>query len=217
MLKKQSILAAISLTLLCSFSQAEDRGQGRLFIGSTQIDPKEVNDGLEAQNMKKLDMINQMGVEITLPAFKILQAGFRYTHRLVKEEEATPNAATDYSTDVTQQVFAGVVRAPIVSRDYFKFDVVAGAGATGTEVKLKTGSVDGSLDKKGFSSPMAFAGASLAVGYKSFFFTIEGGYEYNKVSGMKATNINNAVEDMDLSGGYLTVGLLFDNVPVFTK
>ena len=217
MLKKQSIIAAISFTLLCSFAQAEDRGQGRLFIGSTQIDPKDVNDALEAQSMKKLDMINQMGVEITLPALKFLQAGFRFTHRLVKEEEATPNAATDYSTDVTQQVFAGVVRAPIVSRDYFKFDVVAGAGATSTEVKLKTGAVDGSLDKKGFSSPMAFAGASVAVGYKSFFFTIEGGYEYNKVSGMKATNIPNAAEDLDLSGGYLTVGLLFDNVPVFTK
>ena len=217
MLKKQSIIAAISFTLLCSFAQAEDRGQGRLFIGSTQVDPKDVNDALEAQSMKKLDMINQMGVEITLPALKVLQAGFRYTHRLVKEEEATPNPATDYNTDVTQQVFAGVVRAPIISRDYFKFDVLAGAGASSTEVKLKTGTVDGSLDKKGFSSPMAFAGASVAFGYKSFFFTIEGGYEYNKVSGMKATNINNAVEDMDLSGSYLVVGLLFDNVPVFTK
>ena len=64
---------------------------------------------------------------------------------------------------------------------------------------------------------MAFAGASVAVGYKSFFFTIEGGYEHNKISGLKATNINNAVDDLDLSGGYLVVGLLFDNVPVFTK
>ncbi|WP_409479855.1 hypothetical protein [Pseudobdellovibrio sp. HCB154] len=217
MLKKQSILAAISLTVLCSFAQAEDRGQGRLFLGSTQIDPKDVNDGLEAQSMKKLDMINQYGVEITLPAFKVIQAGFRYTQRMVTEEEVTPNAATEYKTDVTQQVFAGVVRAPIVNRDYFKFDVVAGAGATSTELKLKTGTVDGSLDKKGFSSPMAFAGASVAVGYKSFFFTIEAGYEHNKVSSLKATNINNAAEDMDLSGSYLTVGLLFDNVPVFTK
>lgn len=217
MLQKRIIATIVFVSLFCTFSYAADRGQGRLFLGSTQIEPKDVNDALEAENMKKLDMINQYGVEITLPVLKFAQAGFRYTQRMVKEEEATPSSTTDYQTELTQQIFAGVLRAPLVDRDYFKFDVVLGAGATGTELKLKTGSLDGSLDKKGFSSPMAFAGASIAVGYKNFFFTIEAGYEQNKVSKLKATNLTTNADDLDLSGGYLTVGLLFDDVPVFTK
>jgi len=94
---------------------------------------------------------------------------------------------------------------------------VLGAGAASTELKLKTATVNGSLDKKGFSSPVAFAGATVGVGYKSFFFTVEGGYEYNKVSSLKATNMTSNVDSMDLSGGYLLVGILFNDVPVFTK
>lgn len=217
MLLHKSILAAVVTTLTCTFVFAADRGQGRLFLGSTQISPKQANDALDTTGMAKLDMHNQLGLEITLPLLKFAQAGFRYTHRPTREEEATANDTTDYYTELNQQVFAGVLRAPLVNRDVFKFDVVLGAGLTSTELKLKSAGLEGSLDKKGYSSPMALAGLSFAVGYKKFYFVIEGGYEHNKVSGLKESNITSTVKELDLSGSYLTVGLLFDDVPVFTK
>lgn len=199
----------------CSISDAADRGQGRLFLGSASVSPSDANTALQSQGMEEFKMNNQLGVEITLPALKILQAGFRYTHRPNKEEENPANAATDYTAELNQQVFMGVARLPLVDGDVVKFDFVLGAGAATTELKLKTAGIDGSLEKKG--SPVALAGATVGIGFKKFFFTVEGGYEYNKVSSLKAKNMTSNVDSMDLSGGYLLVGLLFNDVPVFTK
>ena len=217
MLKKSLISIAV-VSLYSISSLAADKGQGRLFLGSTKINPDDVNTELESQGLKEFDMINQFGVEITLPALKFANAGFRYTHRMVKEEELVASTVTDYNAELTQQVFAGILRAPLNNSDYAKFDLFVGAGVTSSELKIKSLTQDGSVDKKGYTSPMAVAGGSASFGVKSVFFTIEAGYEYNKVTGLKETGtVSGNIDEFDLSGGYLTIGLMFDGVPVFKK
>ncbi len=215
---KKSLISVAVVSFFSMSSLAADKGQGRLFLGSTKINPENVNTELESQGLKEFDMINQFGVEITLPALKFANAGFRYTHRMIKEEELAASTVTDYHAELTQQVFAGILRAPLNNSDYAKFDLFVGAGVTSSELKIKSLTQDGSVDKKGYASPMAVAGGSASFGVKSIFFTIEAGYEYNKVTGLKETDtVSGNIDEFDLSGGYLTIGLMFDGVPVFKK
>lgn len=216
MLKKSLIsIAVVSLFSMSVF--AADKGQGRLFLGSTSISPKDVNTEIESEGLAPFDMINQFGVEITLPV-KFANAGFRYTTRMMTEEEAVANPVTDYQAEISQQVFAGILRAPLKSGDMVQFDVFVGAGVTSSDLKIKTLAQDGTIEKKGYSSPMAVAGASVSLGFKSVFFTIEAGYEHNKVTGLKETGtVSGNIDEFDFSGSYLTIGLMFDGVPVFKK
>lgn len=215
---KKSLISIAVVSVFSISSLAADKGQGRLFLGSTQISPKDVNTELESQGLEEFDMINQFGVEITLPTLKFANGGFRYTHRTMTEEELVPSTVTDYQAELTQQVFAGILRAPLNSSDYVKLDLFVGAGITSSELKIKTLTQDGSVAKKGYTSPMAVAGGSVSFGVKSIFFTIEAGYEYNKVTGLKETGtVSGNIDEFDLSGSYLTIGLMFDGVPVFKK
>jgi hypothetical protein len=211
----------LSILVLSSVSFAEPKQlpvNGRLFIGSTNVSPSDLNTSLESQSMKTIDTITQYGVEIVYPAFQYLDVGVRYAKRTVNNEENPANAATDYTAKIDQDSFMFLARVPFYKSDIVRLDVFAGAGGSNTTYTIKSASEDGSLSKKAnsgwFATPYAAAGASVAVGYKWIYFVMEGGVESNKSDSLdRSGTVSSSINNIDLSGGYLTIGILFTGVP----
>lgn len=207
------IILSFAISIL---THAENLGQGRLFLGSTSASPDDLNTQLTSQNLKKVDLINKFGVEITLPTLGALQTGLRYTKHIVSQDENPASSATDYKVDLDQEVMLGIVRWPFLKKENIHMDVFGGLGASSATYKIKTASLDGALKQSAALNYVA--GASLALGFKKFYLVLEGGYENNKLDDLKVSgNLNNSITEIDMSGTYFLVGLMFDGVPVFTK
>jgi hypothetical protein len=196
-----------------SFAATDVKGQGRLFLGSTSIKPDNLNTELTAQGLKNMELLNQFGVEITLPVVKYLDAGFRYTKRIASEEENPANSTTNYKAEISGDSFMGVARVPFYGNNFLRADVFGGVGISNTTYKIQTASQNGELTKK--TTPTYAAGGSIGFGYKQFFFVIEAGIEGNTAKDFTRTgNVNSNVTEIDMSGSYLTLALMFDGVPV---
>ena len=215
---KLNLISLIIVFASCNFvNAADEKGQARLFIGSTKFDSTELNTELTAQGIKNMDMINQYGVEITFPTFNYLNLGLRYTKHNMLQDELTSNSTTNFEAQIDQDAMMGIARIPFYKNDVVHVDAFAGVGGSNTSYKIKTATQDGELEKKNslFATPYYAVGTSVAVGYKQYFFIIEVGYESNKVDGFtKSGNINNNISAIDMSGSYLTIGFMFDGIPI---
>lgn len=196
---------------------ATDLGQGRLFLGSTQTKPTELNTELTTQGLKNVTLNNAFGVEITFPMAQVFQLGLRYTHHLISQDEDPSNTSTDYKAELVQDTMMGVARLPFFKSDVVYADVFVGAGAAlSTNYTIKTASQDGKLTSG--TTPVAAAGASLSLGFKQYYFMMEAGYEMNKLDKFTSSGtINGNVTAMDLSGSYFLIGFMFDGIPIFKK
>lgn len=194
---------------------AEKSGQARLFFGSTQVAPKNLNTELTAQGIKNVDLNNQAGVEITFPTTDKLNLGIRYTKRLISQDDSV--AATDFKAEINQDVAALVARYAFLKTDVVRLEVVAGVGGSNTTYTLKSATQDGGLSKTGspFATLYSTAGISLALGKGKFYFVLEGGMDSQKVESLERTGtMNNNVNEIDLSGAYFNIGVMFDGIPI---
>ena len=201
-------------------SGAERMGQARLFLGSAQIKPTELNTELSAQGLKNADLNNQFGVEITFPFSDNLNGGLRYAKHLISQDEANGSSATDYHMTLDQDVAALVGRYAFFKTEIIRLDVVLGVGGSNTTYEIKTATQNGSLTKTGspFATLYSLGGISMAIGHGNYHFILESGYESQKADGFEKTGtINNNVSSIDLSGPYLTIGFMFDGIPISMK
>lgn len=218
---KQFIMIVWIMLIVIGFNSItfakEDLGQARLFLGSTPIKPTKLNTELTTQGIKNLELLNQFGVEITFPTFKVLQTGLRYTRHYAHQDELVSNDVTNYRAEITQDSMMGIVRYPFFKRDHVLIDIFLGAGAGTTTYSQRDATKDGKLTNSG--SLVYAGGASLAVGYDKYFLFFETGYEGNKVGKFKKSedSFNSTIESLDMSGTYFTIGLMFDGIPIFTK
>ncbi|QLY26771.1 hypothetical protein [Bdellovibrio sp. KM01] len=217
-IKSMFALAILLLSANLSFAANEIPVNGRLFIGSTAVSPSDLNTSLESQNMKKVENITQYGVEIVYPAFRYLDVGIRYTHRTLSNDENPSNTSTDYWAKLDQDTYMFLARFPFLKTDIVRLDAFAGAGGSNTTYTIKSATEDGSLTKKAsgsfFATPYAAAGASVAVGFKWIYFVMELGMESNKPDSFdRAGTVSSNINNIDLSGSYLTIGILFTGVP----
>lgn len=213
-LKSQLVLGFLLILSTSSVFAKNDMGQGRLFLGSTQADPKELNTELTAQGIKNVELNNKFGVEITFPTFTYLNLGLRYSYNLISNDENPADPNTDYLAKATQNSFLGVARIPFYKNDYVHLDVFAGVGANNMTYSIKTSSQDGKLEQS--TIPTYAAGASAAFGFKKYFIFFEGGYESNLAKDLKSSGtINTNVTKIDLTGSYFVIGLMFDGIPIF--
>ena len=206
---------------LTSFAATEFPAQGRLFIGSTEADLTQINSNLKSDGMDTFVSSGQYGLEITYP-WKSLNLGVRYHKTDQVVYESPNNSATDFQGELIQDEVLLLARVPVYKQGLLYADVFAGVGGTNTSYKLHTATQNGELTKNGpsdwFASPMAAAGVSAGVGYNNIYFFIEAGYEYNKVSSLSRTGtISNSIQDLDLSGHYVLLGLMLDGIKATTK
>ncbi len=215
-----TVLIFISLNIfsLSATATSEDRlGQARLFLGSTQTQPTELNTELAAQGLKKVDLNNKFGVEITFPFSDKLSGGLRYSKYLISQDEINSSSATDYKVGIDQDIAALVGRFIFYKTEFLHLDTVLGVGGSNTNYEIKTATQNGSLTKKGtpFASLYSTGGVSLALGKEKYFFVIEGGYESQKIDSFdRSGTINSNVKSIDLSGPYLTIGFMFEGIPI---
>ncbi len=213
------LLFLFLMVLVCYQAVAADfmMVQGRVFLGGTSVNPQNFNSAIEADGLKKLDKVTNYGAEITFPTFRFLELGARYTRRQFTQEENPENPATDYAAKGTQNSYLLLARIPFVKSSMFRFDVFAGAGGSNTTIKIKTASYDGELSRSAgsnwYATPYIATGASLGLGFKHILLYFEGGYESNKVDKFKTSGtVNPAINNLDLSGSYFMVGLMFDGI-----
>lgn len=210
-------LISFLLFMFCaSFVRADQMGQGRLYLGGTTVNPTDLNSQLTAQSIKEVKLVNQYGVEITFPTFDVLQAGLRYSKHMVSLDEQPSSGATDYKVDLDQDVILGIVRWPFFKNDNVYLDVFGGLGASKATYKIKSASAEGGLEQG--TAPNYLAGASIAVGFKKFYFVVESGFEGNKLDHLdQSGNLNSTMTSIDMSGPYVLIGLMFDGIPIFKK
>ncbi|WP_374028904.1 hypothetical protein [Bdellovibrio bacteriovorus] len=212
------LTALVSVLFSFNVSHAKEFPvQARLFAGNSKVDPKNVNEVIEAQGLKKIDSVSRYGVEITYPAMKYLDVGVRYTKILGDVEENPASSATDYSAKVDQDALLLLARVPLYRNDVVRFDGFAGVGGTNTKLKVRTASQDGEFTKSAgegwAASPYTAVGGSLSIGYKKFYFVVEGGIENNKVDGFdRSGSASASIDTLDLSGSYFSVGIMFNGI-----
>ncbi len=191
--------------------------QLRLFGGANATDPKDLNEEMQAQGLKTFDTVTQFGAEAG-GALGPIDLGLRYMRKYAKKDEDPSADATDYYAQIDQDTMAIMLRIPIVKSDFVRLDIFGGYGGSNTTLKLETAGYSGSMTKKEsgdwFASPYSLYGASIGVGYKKFYFVFEGGMESNKVKDFKRfpSTTGPAIEELDLSGSYFTIGLMFDGL-----
>lgn len=215
----KALFFVLTIFLSFEFANAAETfpAQARLFIGSTHVDPSNLNTEMSAQGIKKFDNVAKFGVEITYSLIRYLDIGFNYTKHYQRNLEMTPTAGQDYGATLDQDTVQFIARVPFLRTNFLRADIFGGAGGSNTTFKIKTASQDGELSRREgkdwFAEPVLSYGASVALGWKRFFLVLEGGSELNKVDSFKRKgNINPNVREIDLSGGYFQIGLMFDGV-----
>lgn len=205
---------------------AELPAQGRLFAGVTSADPASFNQELTVNGFKEQKLYNRFGVEITMPIGWMLEAGLRYTKTYHNIDEISPTPGSSYGALVDQDSVMGIARVPVFKSPLVRADVFAGIGGSNTTLKFKNASLDGDLSRREgsdwFASIRSTAGVSVGVGFKNVFFVVEGGFDSNKVDSLNTSGTLNAglvgnVTSIDLSGSYITVGLMFDGITATSK
>jgi hypothetical protein len=216
------VLFTIGLVPSLSSAMEQFPVTARLFAGTMSADPKSVNDEMATEGLKKFKNIQMFGVEATYSTLPLLDVGFRFTRRMLKQTEEVDNPATDYMGELTQDSVAAVARIPFVHTAIVRADVFGTVGGTNTSFKIRSLTQDGEYTRKGsdgwFGAPVTSFGASVGAGYRGFYLVFEGGYESNKVKTLKQTGtLSGRVSEVDLSGGYFSVGLMFDGITATKK
>lgn len=216
------VVAGFVLSGSFAMAAAQFQAQGRLFVGSTSADPSNLNDEMNTLGLKEFKSITQYGAEITYPVLSILDVGMRYHKIYTINKEVTETVGADYRAILDQDAVMFVARVPFLKTQLIHMDVFGAVGGTNTTLNLKTSSQTGEITRREandwFASVVSSFGGSIAIGYKSVFLVIEGGVETNKVDSLKrADTLNANIQNINLSGSYVTVGLMFDGINAYSK
>lgn len=196
--------------------------QARFSLGVTSADPSNLNQEMNAQGIKEFKSIPKYGVEATYALAGMLDVGFRYEKRYFSNLEVNPTPNADYQAALDQDAVLFIARIPFIKSSIFRMDIFGGVGGSNTTFKIKASTQDGEIARREsgdwFASMYSSYGASAGVGYKGVYFFVEGGMESNKVDTFKRTgNVNTNVQTIDLSGGYVSAGLIIDGMTATSK
>jgi hypothetical protein len=190
--------------------------QLRFFIGNQSTSPSQVNDVIVPAGLTKFSSIATYGIEATYAVIPRINLGVRGEGKWQKvKETASPSAnpLNPYYASIQQSAALAILRIDLVNTPIVKVDVFGAAGTAATNMDIRTAAGDGNYSR-GMSSIISNAGASLGIGWSNIYFLIEGGNEWNKVGNLTKTGATSAaIDTIDLSGGFVTVGLIFNGLP----
>jgi hypothetical protein len=191
--------------------------QGRLFIANTSVKPSNLNTTLTSEGLKNIDKTVNYGVEITFPVHRFFEPGMRFTHRVLSADENPTNNTTNYALDGKQESLLLMTRFPIIKSPFLRLDTFAGVGGSNTKLSIVSASHNGAFSKTAvsdwYASPYYAFGASFGVGINSILLYCESGYEFNKVKNFTTSGtVNSNFNELNLSGSYFLIGIMFDGV-----
>jgi hypothetical protein len=189
-------------------------GEGRLYGGVLNANPTNFNTEMAAEGMNDIKSLIKYGVEISYPLASFLKPGLRYEH-LTASSSQIQSTSSSFSNSIAQESLQLVARVPIITGSIFRFDVFGAVGGSNTTIDLNSPTQNGSLTRLikdgSFSSPRTTFGGSVAAGWKGFYLVAEYGLDSNKPDGFtRSSGVNNNIQNLDLSGSYVTIGLLLD-------
>lgn len=222
---KKYIIQYITLLLTLFTFEAQAAGpdlkwsEVRFFISDNYYAKEQTElDSLTAvDNIEKLKKFTGFGIEIDAQYKSWVKLGSRF--RFIGNS-IYPVGSTSSSTSYLQliQYTAGIVaRVPIAENKNVSFDILAELGLSNSKIDiLTTGSGKGTFKKDaGFFQR---AGVSLGLGWESFKFYVEGGYEGHNIDGMSFEGtLTNNISKVDLSGTYTMVGVIINDLPDWIK
>jgi hypothetical protein len=96
-------------------------------------------------------------------------------------------------------------------------DVFGGAGTAKTKMDIRTASGDGHYSRSA-DSLITAAGASVGIGFGNIYFMVEAGQEWNRITNLSKTGpTSSSLNEIDLSGTYANVGILFNGLPTWIR
>jgi hypothetical protein len=180
-----------------------------MYIGVLDADPKLMNDQLSSFGLKKFSSIPFAGADIAWPVGNYFTFGIRYVVGNQTRDESPPNFVQSYQAKIDNKAYAVTSRVAFLQKKWIRADVLAGVGLSSTNVEVTSATTTGSWSLTS-NFPYYVGGASLALGYDHYFLVVEGGYVSNKITDPLATGTGfPKIDNIDLSGTYMTVGLLY--------
>lgn len=215
-------LVIILLSFVSAPSFAASKGgndkakpQLRLFAGSLALNPKDVTVYTDAQNIEKFDSSLFYGLEVDHPVLGGISLGLRYQ---VEEESLGTKGSTTFTKRMgtKQELIFAMLRIPVVAESFFRLDMFGGGGLATSSFETYSGMT---TNKFGGSTLGSMAGASVSIGFWDVFLTVEAGQEFVNYQEIKASDKDSTAPFLkaDLSGSFVTVGLLFNGLPKWAK
>lgn len=225
-MKTQKILSLLAFTIISlTFSRVAKAEGGiswselRLFGTSNKFStaPDSLNNLTATDKVNSLSSLTGLGFEADFKVLSFLKAGLRYAGvwTLMTPDNA-PNPPTSFLA-VQQTKFGLVLRIPLFENDWLRSDLFGEGGTASSHIDVQTtGAGQGTFTKAG--SFYKRAGASVGFGWKTIFFFVEAGQEWNSLDGVSfAGTLSNSITSIDLSGSYYCFGLTFNGIPGWIK
>lgn len=223
-MKTKLYLAMLSIVLWSGYASAEDMNlkwsELRVFTMTNNLSslPTALNNLTAPDNVDPLETLYGIGIEADAK-WKWIKIGTRFKGILMSKD--APNSPTPPTAYLTVGQYSGAVlaRVPLVDKDSVNFDLVAELGAANTSIDVRTNG-SGKADIKCETCVFGRAGASFAIGWPTFKFSIEGGQEFNNLTGLKVSGdlaAANSISSLDLSGTYIAAGIIIYGIPGWIK
>lgn len=214
------LMALFVPNFFCQAVTAETKfpARVRLFAGVMPFKNDELNTVLQAENLKKIETMPQLGAEIDIPLAGSFDWGMRYHKKVAAAFENGSNTITENNAAIGQDVIQLVGRLGVANLGIARFDVFGALGGANTVFEIKTPSQTGELkssaaEKAWVASFAGSYGASVSVGYKWVHFMLEAGMEHNTVDKFTRTgNVSNTIQKFEFTGPYAVIGLVIDGV-----
>jgi hypothetical protein len=193
--------------------------EARFFITNTTFSKKQdaLNAETGAANVEDLKSITGGALEVSRSFASWIKGGFRIGGKWTKLIEQPDTVANPAHLSVQQGYVGGVLRIPLLQTKVFIVEGFGEGGVTSTTINIKSSSGNGTyLTDNTFYSR---AGGTIAIGFDHAFLFVEGGTEWNKVSGLNKQGVTNAtINSVDLGGLYVGAGLLLTgDIGLFDK
>lgn len=190
----------------------------RFFLSDTTFANRDENLGalMQVDQIEELKKVTGFGLEVDAEVSSWFKAGTKIKGVFNgSNKKEAPFPATEYLA--VQQYSAGLTgRVMLVNKENFFFDVFGELGLSNNTVELKTTAGNAKWDKN--SHFYQRAGASTGFGGSSFKVFVEGGYESFKLDNLNYEGtIGQNIDEIDLSGSYVSVGLIISGLPSWIK
>lgn len=191
----------------------------RLFAQGKDVEPKLLNSHLETQGLNEYSYISGIGIEVDYPALTFFDLGIKATtfyDRVNEVAEPSANPDNPYYSSIQQSSLSLVGRLSLIETDLLRVESFGTIGAARTKVDIRTAAAEGKMyrGEKDWSSPVSSYGVSVALGWSKFYIYVDAGIEHNRVDKLKHKGTTPSfVTEVNLSGTFMAVGLLFNGFP----
>lgn len=218
----KTILIIFFFALPCWADLIKNPSEVRLYLGIHHFKLDQVNAEIESKGLEPLNDMGMAGLEFTTPLFWNVSGGFRYQAKYRKSLEVAETSAVPtnpYYASLQQTELMLVSRIDLLRTKILKMDLVGGAGMAKTQLQIRTASGEGEYeDSLESGNLVTMAGASVGVGWSKVYLFVEAGQEWNKLNGFERSRVtSNAIHQLDMTGPYALLGLVYSGLPSFIK